>query len=95
MLQHPLRILDIDDLIVLKMLLSADKLKDISKTLGITPPALSHRLRKYREYIPDFEITTTQGKWDMSDPAKIFCEKATAALSALAVVVETPTTVEG
>ena len=81
MTQNQIRLLDIDDLIVMKMLLTAPKLKDISALLGISAPALSHRLRKYRENIPGFDVKTIRGeKWVLSEFAKTFCEKATLAL---------------
>jgi len=58
-MQLYLRHLDIDDLIILKSLLEPDLcLKNIARSLGLTPPALTHRLNKYRTYIPNFELAT-------------------------------------
>lgn len=56
-----LRHLDIDDLIILTSLLDPDLcLKNIARSLGLTPPALTHRINKYREYIPNFQLVTTK-----------------------------------
>lgn len=41
------RQLDVDDLIVMKMLSEGKPGKEISTTLGLTPPAISHRFKKY------------------------------------------------
>jgi hypothetical protein len=80
-----LRFLDIDDLIIMKMLLVAPRLTDISKALGLTPPALSHRLRKCRTHLPGFELKVAKGshKRELSETARLLCLKATKALSIL------------
>ena len=91
-MQSYLRYLDFDDLIILTSILDNKPLKDIAKSLGITPPALSHRLRKYKAHIPNFEIKSVQkkgngNKWQYSDSltegAKQFCSKAKLALETL------------
>jgi hypothetical protein len=41
------RNLDIDDLVILKMIGEGRTYADIRRTLGVTAPAISHRLRKY------------------------------------------------
>lgn len=80
MLDH-LRNLDVDDLIIMRMLLKVPRLNHISKMLGVTPPALSHRLRKYKNCIPDFELThASDGTWTLGEGAKIFCDRASRAL---------------
>jgi hypothetical protein len=55
-MQSYLRYLDVDDLIILTSLLDSTPFTLIAKSLGITPPALSHRLRKYESHIPNFQI---------------------------------------
>lgn len=84
-----LRHLDIDDLIVLTSLLDHTPLGKIAKALGLTPPALSHRMLKYRTHIPNFKIETTKKnnknatKMLLSEETKQFCIKAKLALAAL------------
>jgi len=43
-----LRLLDVDDLIILDGLYRGSRLKEISVSLMLTPPALSHRLKKMK-----------------------------------------------
>ena len=78
--------MDIDDLYILSTLLdSSIPLTDIAKTLRITPPALSHRLKKYRENLPNFQFnckTNSQEK-RFSPEAEMFCIKARQALGIL------------
>jgi len=89
MTQKQLRLLDIDDLIIMKMLLSSSKLKDISDLLGVSAPALSHRIRKYKENIPEFNLTIIRGKgWELSSVAKDFCGKAALALDLFTTIEE-------
>jgi predicted transcriptional regulator len=84
-----LRHLDIDDLIVLTSLLDHTPLSTIAKNLGLTPPALSHRMGKYRTHIPNFKIETSKKnnknvtKMQLSEETKQFCLKAKLALQAL------------
>ena len=49
LVNHPYRLLDIDDLYILKMIGEGDSYTYISAILGLTPPAISHRLRKYEQ----------------------------------------------
>ncbi len=73
------RLFDIDDIIILAMLADNPKyLYFISKALNMTRPALSHRLKKMRNNIPDFELIVgvdRQG-YIMSDETKLLCENA-------------------
>ena len=86
-----LRYLDIDDLIILASLLQETALKNISGSLGLTPPALTHRLKKYRCYIPNFTLRTTKNKggtknhrpYPLDDATKDICLKAKHALDIL------------
>ena len=79
-----LRVLDIDDLFILSSLLENQKLSSIAKVLRITPPALSHRIKKYRENIPnfDFEVDRNSVK-RFSLETEQFCNRAKMALQAL------------
>lgn len=89
-----LRHLDIDDLIVLSSLLQPDlRLSYIAKALGITPPALSHRMHKYKEHIPNFKapIIKIKGKIrlaPLNEETTKICLKAKQALEALSSVEE-------
>ena len=86
MIQHHLRHLDIDDLIILSSIVSPGFcFSDIAKTLGLTPPAVTHRLNKYREHIPNFSIQTQtkRGHYILSPEAKAFCFKVKEALNVL------------
>jgi len=78
-----LRNLDIDDLFILSSLLDNPRLNSIAKILMLTPPALSHRLRKYRDYIPEFELTQKKNGYTLSEKAEQFCIKARRALKTL------------
>ena len=44
-----LRLLDIDDLIILRAMRRGFGNKEIAKLLGLTPPAISHRFLKLRQ----------------------------------------------
>lgn len=48
----PLRLLDIDDMIVLALVGDGVSYADTARYLGLTPPAISHRLRKYEQLWP-------------------------------------------
>jgi hypothetical protein len=91
MIQHHLRHLDIDDLIILSSIVAPDFCcSDVAKTLGLTPPAVTHRLNKYRLHIPNFSIKTQakRGHYILSPETKAFCIKAREALNALLVTHE-------
>lgn len=88
MLNSHIRFLDIDDLIILSSILSPDyNLSDVASDLGLTPPAISHRLKKYRTYIPDFSLTTSKKKkgqyYELTSETREFCLKAKQALTTL------------
>lgn len=55
------RLLDIDDLIIIKMLGDGHKYSAITRVLGITAPAISHRVKKYEEIWPGFSVRTPTG----------------------------------
>jgi len=79
-----LRVLDVDDLFILSSLLNNQTMSSIAKILRITPPALSHRIKKYREHIPNFEFEITKNSTKrLSLDTEHFCNKAKMALHAL------------
>lgn len=83
-----LRYLDIDDLIILTSLLNSVALKDIAKSMGLTPPALTHRLNKYRLHIPNFNLHKktkgcTKKAYPLDDQTRQICIKAKQALDTL------------
>ena len=47
MVSNDIRLMDLDDLIILALLYDGQRKVDIAKVLGITPPAVCHRMRKY------------------------------------------------
>jgi hypothetical protein len=67
------RVLDIDDLMVLKMIGEGHSYKDIRLTLKVTAPAISHRLRKYEQVWDGFYVSkpvSYKGKRELSDEAQ-------------------------
>jgi hypothetical protein len=85
-----LRYLDIDDLIILTSLLQGQRLGQIAISLKLTPPALSHRIKKYRTFIPNFTLDSgSRGNWrkidfySLTDDTKQICIKAKQALGIL------------
>lgn len=81
-----LRHLDIDDLIILTSLLQPEPiLKNIAKSLGLTPPALTHRINKYREHIPNFQLLTKNKSTNrpMTPEMMQICNRAKQALDTL------------
>lgn len=44
-----LRLLDFDDMLALILIAEGNRQVEVARSLGITPPALSHRIRKWRE----------------------------------------------
>lgn len=50
------RLLDIDDLILIKLLGEGVRGCDAAKILRITPAAICHRVKKYEKIWPDFYI---------------------------------------
>lgn len=77
--QSKMRILDVDDMLLMTMLFHGLLPSEAAKKLGLTPPAISHRIRKLKDLFGEdiFEdekikrIPTEKGK-------EIFlrCEKA-------------------
>lgn len=64
------RLLDIDDLILIKLLGDGVKGNAAAKILSITPAAICHRVKKYERIWPDFYIKnpkSTREKRTFSD----------------------------
>jgi hypothetical protein len=78
-----LRLLDFDDLIMSKMLSEGATYKDLSKALGLTPPAISHRMRKLERIIPGFSSHCRNGNRIFNPIAIEFCQTAKQVLSLL------------
>ena len=79
-----LRSLDMDDLIVMKSLLNGIPPGKIAKSLGLTPPAISHRQRKYREAFPGFfDIDQKTGIKNLSKLGREISKRAEKALKIL------------
>lgn len=55
------RILDVDDLIILKMIGEGHKYVEITRFLNISPPAICHRLKKYELVWEGFSVKTPPG----------------------------------
>jgi len=78
-----LRLLDFDDLTIGKMLLEGATYKDLSKELGLTPPAISHRIRKIERVIPGFSSHCRNGTRIFSAIAIEFCKTSQQVLALL------------
>ena len=80
------RILDLDDLIILKMLGEGCSCKDIRIAMGVTAPAISHRLKKYRGLWDGFHTANRinpSGNRTVSEEALKAADMATKVLEAL------------
>lgn len=78
-----LRYLDIDDLIILSCLGDQIRYKDISAFLGLTPPALCHRIKKYKEFVPNFNIDAKAYPYKVDEATKEIFMRAKQALDIL------------
>jgi len=79
-----LRMLDIDDLILLQHLLAGGRPSTGAALLGLTPPAVSHRLRKIEDV---FEIKLFERKGarlQLNIEGRALSEKASQALLLMA-----------
>jgi DNA-binding transcriptional LysR family regulator len=75
-----LRMLDIDDLILLQHLLQGGRPSTGATLLGLTPPAVSHRLRKI-ETVFEIKLFERKGsKLNLNTAGKELSEKANRAL---------------
>ena len=48
-MKNHLRLLDIDDLILMRIILEGGQFVDVANRLALTPPAISHRIKKISE----------------------------------------------
>jgi DNA-binding transcriptional LysR family regulator len=77
-LHTKIRALDMDDLLILSLLHEGLSSKHISRFLTLTPPAISHRYRKYhllagvKIFIPSKGFKSCQ----LTEEAKVFASKA-------------------
>lgn len=75
-----IRMLDIDDLILLQHLLKGGRPSTGATLLGLTPPAVSHRLRKI-ESVFEIKLFERKGsKLNLNTAGKALSEKANRAL---------------
>ena len=75
-----LRMLDIDDLILLQHLLQGGRPSTGAALLGLTPPAVSHRLRKIEDVF-EIKLFDRQGsKLSLNNDGRALSEKADRAL---------------
>lgn len=68
-MKHPLirkfdryRYLDLDDILILKLIGDGLNFSDTAKALGLTPPAISHRIKKYEMIWEGFSIFIPKDK---------------------------------
>lgn len=75
-----LRLLDMDDLILLQHLLNGGRPSTGASLLGLTPPAISHRLKKIEEVFGVKLFDRKGPKLNLNDNGKLLSEKANRAL---------------
>ncbi len=79
-----LRMLDIDDLILLQHLLDGGRPSSGAALLGLTPPAVSHRLRKI-ENVFEIKLFERHGsRLNLNQDGRTLSEKASQALRLMA-----------
>jgi DNA-binding transcriptional LysR family regulator len=79
-----LRMLDMDDLILLNHLLEGGRPSTGAALLGLTPPAVSHRLRKIEQVYGIKLFERTGARVGLNEEAKILSKKASEALTLMA-----------
>ena len=81
---HKLRMLDIDDLILLQHLLYGGRPSTGATLLGLTPPAISHRLRKIEDVF-SIKLFSRQGtRLHLNTEGRAISERADKALALMA-----------
>ena len=75
-----LRMLDIDDLILLQHLLNGGRPSTGAALLGLTPPAVSHRLRKIEDVFEIKLFDRVGSRLNLNHDGKALSEKADRAL---------------
>ena len=76
-----LRMLDIDDLILLQHLLNGGRPSSGAALLGLTPPAVSHRLRKIEDVFQIKLFDRKGSRLHLNQEGKMLSEKADRALN--------------
>lgn len=76
-----LRMLDMDDLILLQHLLNGGRPSTGAQLLGLTPPAVSHRLRKIEGVFETKLFERVGSRLNLNSAGKELSEKADRALS--------------
>lgn len=79
-----LRMLDIDDLILLQHLLGGGRPSTGAALLGLTPPAVSHRLRKIEDVFEIKLFDRKGSRLNLNLEGKALSEKASKALLLMA-----------
>jgi DNA-binding transcriptional LysR family regulator len=70
------RSLDFDDLCVLALAYDGHSFKQISMSLNLTPPAISHRRRKYQEIWGELFLPYKRnGQRTLTEDGKVICKK--------------------
>jgi hypothetical protein len=64
------RNLDIDDLVLIKLLGEGATTTEMSKVLRVSPAAVCHRMRKYNSIWPDFSTRNLESKKEK----RVFCD---------------------
>ncbi len=75
-----LRMLDIDDLILLQHLLNGGRPSTGAQVLGLTPPAVSHRLRKIEDVFQIKLFDRVGSRLNLNQAGRALSEKADRAL---------------
>lgn len=75
-----LRMLDMDDLILLQHLLQGGRPSTGAALLGLTPPAVSHRLRKIEDVFQIKLFERKGSKLNLNSEGRALSEKANRAL---------------
>lgn len=75
-----LRMLDMDDLILLQHLLNGGRPSTGAQLLGLTPPAVSHRLRKIEDVFAIKLFDRVGSRLNLNKAGKALSEKADQAL---------------
>ena len=86
-----LRRLDVDDMILMTLLLRGASGESIAKTLGLTPPAVSHRRKKIEDIFEDFFIKDPiTGRKCVTEEGEAICKKMEMALGIMSGNVAAP-----
>lgn len=79
-----LRLLDFDDLYLLRLMLNGASVTGVAKQLGLTQPAITQRLRKIERVFQCAIVQKNGRSVTLTKEASALCERATAAISLMA-----------